>query len=65
LPAAFRDGQGLLLFDDVEEARRCVAELVSEYPAHCVAAREIAERLFDSAVVLPELARALGLDSPE
>jgi hypothetical protein len=64
LPPALRGGEGVLLFDDVEGARRRVAELVSEYPAHCVAAREIAERLFDSAVVLPELVRALGLDPP-
>jgi hypothetical protein len=65
LSPTYRGGEGLLLFDDPAGARQRVAELNSDYAAHCVAAREIAERLFDAAVVLPELIRALGLDPLE
>lgn len=55
----FRDvlptGVGLLAFSTLEEAAEGIREVVSDYPRHSRAAREIAEQYFDSAKVLSHL----------
>jgi hypothetical protein len=61
LSTEYRGGEGLLLFENPDQAERKIAELKSEYVAHCHAARSTAERLFDSAIVLPQLIRDFGL----
>jgi len=48
-------GVGLLAFSTLEEAREGIREVVSDYPRHSHAAREIAEQYFDSAKVLSHL----------
>jgi hypothetical protein len=48
-------GRGVLAFSSVEEAAGCIEQVGAEYPVHRRAAREIAERTFSSAIVLPRL----------
>jgi hypothetical protein len=48
-------GRGLLAFDDLEGAAEGVAEINRDYPAHCRAARAIAEEFLDYRKVLPKL----------
>jgi hypothetical protein len=58
-------GKGVLAFSDLEEAAACIEELNAGYQAHCIAARQIAERVFSYRVVLPSLLNlALREDSP-
>ena len=45
-------GKGLVAFTTPEEAAHAAREIVSDYSAHCRAAREIAEEFFDSRKVL-------------
>lgn len=45
-------GEGLLSFSTMQEAVEGVARIQREYEAHCRAARELAERYFDSRRVL-------------
>ncbi|HXG11664.1 MAG TPA: hypothetical protein VNK04_18055 [Gemmataceae bacterium] len=55
----FRDwlpvGRGVLAFSSMEEAVASIAKVNADYPAHCRAARELAERVFDYRTVLPRL----------
>jgi hypothetical protein len=51
-------GRGLLTFADVEEAVAGVATIDREYPAHCRAARELAEEFLDYRKVLPAMLEA-------
>ena len=48
-------GEGLLAFDDLDGARRAIAEVEGDYARHGEAARRAACRHFDSAVVLGEM----------
>jgi hypothetical protein len=52
---------GLLRYRTVEEAAAAVREIVANYREHCRAAREIAERDFDSDKVLGRLAEQIGI----
>ncbi|MBI4870260.1 MAG: hypothetical protein HY814_01690 [Candidatus Riflebacteria bacterium] len=54
-------GEGLLAFRDVEEAARGVARILADYDRHCHAARALAEKVFDSDVVLGALLDEIGL----
>lgn len=48
-------GRGLFAFDDPTGACAALAEMSSDYPTHCRAARELAEEYFDANRVLPRL----------
>ena len=48
-------GMGLVTFTDVEEAALAVERVDREYDAHRLAARDLAERYFAAAKVLPPL----------
>lgn len=59
----FPDGEGLVLFSDLDEAAAGVRAITQDYPRHSAAARRLAEQHFDAAVVLPRLLRRVGLVS--
>jgi hypothetical protein len=48
-------GQGLLPFQRHDQAMRQIQRVGEDYPAHCKAAREIAEGFFDSTVILTDM----------
>lgn len=48
-------GHGVLAFSSLEEAVDCIERVNADYPAHCLAAREVAEQTFSYKVVLPRL----------
>ncbi len=48
-------GQGIVTFRDVPEALAGIAHINANYPAHCRAARQIAETVFAAERVLPPL----------
>jgi hypothetical protein len=48
-------GRGVLAFATPAEAADCLERAARDYPAHCAAARELADRFFDYRVVLPRL----------
>jgi hypothetical protein len=54
-------GEGLLTFDSLVEARAAEARIAADYPAHAAAARAIAERYFDSDLVLGRLLDEVGV----
>jgi hypothetical protein len=54
-------GKGLIAFRTFEEAVRGTQAIAADYPAHCLAAREIAEQYFDSDKVLNRLLEEIGL----
>jgi hypothetical protein len=56
-----RPGEGLLLFDTVDEAVRGAREIARDYRRHSEAARWIAERYFDSRTQLGHLLEVAGL----
>ena len=56
-------GRGLLAFSTPEEAAEGVKAINADYPAHCRAAREIAESQFDSDKVLTRLLGKLEVAS--
>ena len=58
------EGEGLLLFDTIDEAAAAVNEVRRDYPRHsrAEAARRLAETHFDSDIVLGALVRNLGLE---
>jgi hypothetical protein len=53
-------GTGLLAFSTLDEASEGARRILGDYSAHAAAARELAERHFDSRVVLPRLLEELG-----
>lgn len=55
-------GNGLLTFKTPDDAVAAVQSIDSTYREHCLAAREIAERYFDSAVVLERILEHTGLN---
>jgi hypothetical protein len=56
-------GQGLLSFTTLEEAVEGAARIQRDYESHARAARELAERYFDSQQVLAELIDQTGMAS--
>jgi hypothetical protein len=54
-------GMGLLTFSTVEEAVGALEKIDANYTEHCVAARKIAERYFDSDLVLGRMLDDVGL----
>jgi len=54
-------GKGLLTFGTVEEAVRALKSIDADYMGHCLAARQIAERYFDSDIVLGRMLDEAGL----
>ena len=50
-------GEGLIAFNNLEEASRGVEEINSNYERHCRSARALAEENFDYRKVLPEMLR--------
>jgi hypothetical protein len=54
-------GEGLVPFRDVEEAAAGARRIVADYPAHCAAARVVAERCFDSDAVIGRLLEEIGV----
>jgi hypothetical protein len=56
-------GKGLLTFSTVDEAIRGLETIEADYVGHCSAAREIAERHFNSDVVLGHILEEVGLGS--
>lgn len=54
-------GNGLFAYSTVEEAAEGIARVNEDYPLHAHAARDLAESLFSSRVVLPRLLAQLGL----
>jgi len=61
LGSLFPTGEGLLLFETLDDAIDGVEELRSNYKRHAVAARSIAEQYFDSNKVLSRLLGKLGV----
>jgi hypothetical protein len=53
-------GEGLLTFDDADEAVTSVERVNTDYHSHCLAARRIAEEWFDSDHVLTNLLETVG-----
>jgi hypothetical protein len=54
-------GEGLIAFGDLDEAVEAVAAVEADYRRHARAARELAEREFDSRKVLTDLLNEIGL----
>jgi hypothetical protein len=54
-------GEGLVTFASLAEARAGEARIAADYPAHADAARAVAERYFDSDVVLGRLLDEVGV----
>jgi hypothetical protein len=54
-------GEGLVTFDSLAGARDGVARIAADYPAHAQAARAVAERFFDSDLVLGRLLDEVGV----
>jgi hypothetical protein len=52
---ALPTGEGLLAFNDLDEAQRAFEDVLSDYPRHCRAARLIAENYLSADVVLTDL----------
>jgi hypothetical protein len=51
----------LIEFRSLDEARAGAQDIIGEYPAHCRAARRLAEEYFDSDIVLTRLLANLGV----
>jgi hypothetical protein len=54
-------GEGLLSFNNIEEALTGIFEINSDYQKHSRKAKEIAREFFDAKVVLPRLLRDAGI----
>ncbi len=54
-------GEGLLVFDTLDEAVQCVNAVNAEYDRHARAARQVAAEYFDSDIVLSRLLARLGV----
>ena len=54
-------GEGLVAFNDLDEAAAGAEAIASDYEAHCRAARDLAEEHFDSRKVLSRLTSRLGI----
>ena len=54
-------GEGLLTFDDPDEAAAALAEVSSDYGRHSQAARALAEEHFEAGAVLRRLLAELGV----
>jgi hypothetical protein len=57
----YETGEGLVAFNDLEEAVAGAEQITSDYERHARAAREIAETYFDSRKVLGHLCSKLGI----
>ena len=55
IAAHYPVGEGLVVFDSLDSARAGEARIGADYPGHAAAARDIAERYFDSDLVLGRL----------
>ena len=53
-------GTGLVLFSTLDEAVAGATDIAADYPAHCRGARSLAEKHFDSDVVLGRLLERIG-----
>jgi hypothetical protein len=60
IPPGLRPEAGLLTFSDPAEAARAAQQVAGSYRLHAVAAREYAERTFDSDLVLGRVMEALA-----
>jgi hypothetical protein len=56
-------GEGLLLFETLDQAVAGVEELRADYEKHSRAAREMAEEVFESGKVLGKLLARLGVSA--
>jgi hypothetical protein len=54
-------GKGLLTFTTVEEALRGIEAINADYPAHCAAARKLAEEKFAAPLVLQSILERAGI----
>jgi len=54
-------GEGLLGFDNADEAVEAIKTINADYPRHARAAREIAAEYFDALKLLDEIAEAAGI----
>ena len=54
-------GEGLVPFRNVEEAAAGAHRIIRDYPAHCAAARAVAEKCFDSDEVLSRMLDQVGI----
>lgn len=52
--------RGVLAFSSLDSAVECLERVNSNYPMHCLAARELAEQIFSYQVVLPQLLERSG-----
>jgi hypothetical protein len=57
---ALPTGEGLLAFRTADEAGAAIEEVVSDYPRHSRAARDLAEAYFDAKRVLARLLEEAG-----
>lgn len=55
-------GEGLLAFDNLEEALNGIEKINADYARHSLKAREIARAFFDGKIVLPQLLKDAGVD---
>ena len=54
-------GEGLLCFRTLEDAASAAASIAGDYERHARAARELAEALFDSDIVLADFVDRAGV----
>lgn len=54
-------GPGILPFTDLASAAAALAKVEADYPTHCRAARQTAEKYFSTRVVLPKILEAVGI----
>lgn len=54
-------GTGVLAFDTLEEAAKCIKKVELDYKKHSDAAREMAQEIFSSEVVLKDIFNKIGL----
>jgi hypothetical protein len=48
-------GHGVLSFSSIDEALDCIEKVNEDYPAHCLTAKKVAEKIFGYKAVLPRL----------
>jgi hypothetical protein len=57
-------GRGLFAFRGMDDVRRAIEAIEADYAGHCEAAREVAERYFDSDVVIGDVLARAGIPVP-
>jgi hypothetical protein len=62
LPDGYRADAGMLTFSDIDGAAAAVERILGAYDEHAAAARDFAERAFDSDLVLAKMLATMGVE---